>query len=288
MDNIFAEFGSSFVRSNDAVNNHLCVTQFGYHDFTNLTASDAYLIQSYFSLHFIIEGRGTLYIGDKKYSLSSGDIFIIPPDVLKSYFPDKTMPWKYVWLAFYGKAAPQYCKNALFDIYHPVFKSKYKKEIINTLFSLFKICESPKTMNSLFALSALYKVFAILTNERNPVVVSSSANAYISQTISIIEKNYCNPNLRVETICQELFISHSYLCAIFKKILNIPLSKYLIRYRLQKACELLKSTDLTVNSIARTVGYSDIGHFLKSFKAAYSMTPSEYRLNNVPPPRIGF
>ena len=53
--------------------------------------------------------------------------------------------------------------------------------------------------------------------------------------------------------------------------------KYLKSKRLEKAEELLKSTELRISEIAYDLGFEDMGYFSKSFTSVYKHSPSEYR-----------
>ena len=51
----------------------------------------------------------------------------------------------------------------------------------------------------------------------------------------------------------------------------------MIQFRIDKAKSLLTDTDMTVTDIARECGYSSYNYFVRQFKTAEGMSPSEYR-----------
>ena len=51
-------------------------------------------------LHFVVSGFGSFEIRGKKYKLSAGDIFVIPPNVETFYQADAENPWSYIWIGF--------------------------------------------------------------------------------------------------------------------------------------------------------------------------------------------
>ncbi|WNJ20305.1 AraC family transcriptional regulator [Pontibacter sp. G13] len=63
----------------------------------------------------------------------------------------------------------------------------------------------------------------------------------------------------------------------FKTVFDSSPNQYIKTKRLIKAQELLQSTELRISDIAYDVGFNDIGYFSKLFKAAFQMSPSEYR-----------
>ena len=55
--------------------------------------------------------------------------------------------------------------------------------------------------------------------------------------------------------------------------------QYLKALRLEKACELLGTTYLSVKEIAVQVGLNDASHFVRDFKKVYGLTPTQHRNN---------
>ena len=52
---------------------------------------------------------------------------------------------------------------------------------------------------------------------------------------------------------------------------------YLIKLRMERAAELLTTTDLSMKEIGNEVGYHEHSHFCRAFREMYSVTPSDYR-----------
>lgn len=72
-------------------------------------------------------------------------------------------------------------------------------------------------------------------------------------------------------------VSESHLGRLFKAETGWTLTQYVARERARRAAQLLASTDQPVRDIAAHVGYLDANYFVKVFRTAYAMTPSEYR-----------
>ncbi|MBC8080864.1 MAG: response regulator [Gorillibacterium sp.] len=71
--------------------------------------------------------------------------------------------------------------------------------------------------------------------------------------------------------------SPSYLGQLFKEQREETLINFIIRKRLEKACELLKDTSLKVYEVAYRLKYRNLNYFIRQFKDAFKMTPGEYR-----------
>ena len=83
--------------------------------------------------------------------------------------------------------------------------------------------------------------------------------------------------------------SQSRFCELFKDHTGLPPMEWLIRYRIEKACELLKTGSDAVSDIARKVGFDDPLFFSRVFRKRTGASPKDYRENAfiTPPVRQG-
>ena len=87
-----------------------------------------------------------------------------------------------------------------------------------------------------------------------------------------------NPNLGVEQLAEELFLSRSKLYRKIKALTGDTATEFIRKIRLEKAKELLEKTDLTVSEIGYKVGFSSPSYFTKCFKNQFGRIPKEVRL----------
>jgi len=78
-------------------------------------------------------------------------------------------------------------------------------------------------------------------------------------------------------LAQELKLKPANFSYMFKTELGVPFSQYLIKFRMQKAAELLFELAHKVYEVSAAVGFSDYVHFSKMFKRHMGFTPTEYR-----------
>ena len=93
---------------------------------------------------------------------------------------------------------------------------------------------------------------------------------------NFIEANYYK-RLRIADIAAQAGLNRSYFCRIFKEGTGLPPMSYLLNVRMRRAANLLKSTELTVNEVAVSVGYGDQLVFSKAFRKTYGCSPLAYR-----------
>ena len=92
-----------------------------------------------------------------------------------------------------------------------------------------------------------------------------------------IEENFADMDLSLEKLCKHLHVSVARFSTNFKKDMGISYVNFLTNVRLQKAVELLKTTDEKTYIIAEMVGYADQNYFSYVFKKKYGVSPSKYR-----------
>jgi len=93
-------------------------------------------------------------------------------------------------------------------------------------------------------------------------------------------KETCTQNLPIKAYADFIGFSEVYFVRFFKKAQKMTPHNYLIRLRLDRACNLLLHTKLPINLIADKVGYKTARYFSKAFYERYGLTPSEYRSKN--------
>lgn len=84
--------------------------------------------------------------------------------------------------------------------------------------------------------------------------------------------------IRLPTLAAEIArCSPGHLARLFRDELGVSFSDYLIDLRLQKASDLLRTTERAVVAIARATGYEDPSRFAAHFRRRFGRTPAEYR-----------
>ena len=94
-------------------------------------------------------------------------------------------------------------------------------------------------------------------------------------------KNYIylhyDEDLNLENLAEKVYLSSGYLSFIFKKETGMNLNRYIRVFRMEKAGELLKNTNMKVAQISEKVGFSNVSYFCRSFREFYGRSPESYR-----------
>lgn len=92
-----------------------------------------------------------------------------------------------------------------------------------------------------------------------------------------IAEHYEEPELTLKDVADCVGLNENYFTNRFTKETGETFSNYLTTLRMQKAKELLKTTQFKVYEVAEMVGYRNVEHFNRVFKKNNGMTPAQYR-----------
>ena len=235
------------------------------------------LVKNRFVIHYVISGKGYYKLNGKLYNLQAGDVFYIPANHIVLYYPDENEPWEYFWFEYSGKNALQLNERAGFKVEDPVYHVQNKEKIV-PLYD-FMLRELNDKTDDLMTISTVYRLFSTLINERFPQKTYSihSRDDLKSHICAYISANYATPTLSLTDIASHFNMNASYLSRFFKQTAGLPISKYIINFRMTKAISLLKQKNLSIKYIAISVGYSDPLYFSREFTRLFRVSPSSYR-----------
>lgn len=113
--------------------------------------------------------------------------------------------------------------------------------------------------------------------QRNGDQANAAAISHaVAAALEIIHKEYASP-LSLESIANRVYLTPSYLSALFHRQTGINIIKYLNNYRLDISVDLVKNTNKRVHDIAETVGFKGDSYFISQFKHRFGMTPAQSR-----------
>lgn len=90
-------------------------------------------------------------------------------------------------------------------------------------------------------------------------------------------KEHYTENITLSTIAADLYLTPQYVARIFKKKFHMTIVTAIIKARVEKACELLKTEKGSVAQVAEMVGYEDENYFGRVFKKYTGQTAAQYR-----------
>ena len=100
-------------------------------------------------------------------------------------------------------------------------------------------------------------------------------DARMIEIMNYVQANYID--ITLDDLAENFFLSKPYLSKYIKEKSGMTFGDLVKKIRMKKAKALLKSSNMTVENIAMSVGYQNVEHFNRLFKKAYDMTPMQFR-----------
>ncbi|HAX53410.1 AraC family transcriptional regulator [Muricomes intestini] len=221
-------------------------------------------------------GCGEILVENKKMELKKGDGILLSPCIPHSYVK-KEGQWQTSFVTFCGSLAPhinEIIGNAPYILVISPQAHYYNKWISRLIHSfqeqqLTAAALSTECYNFLLHFSQIYQA--------GDLQVQPLYKRYVAPVIKKIEENY-DEQVTTEDLAAAVYISSQYLNRLFQRFTGCSVYVYLTNYRMNKAKELLMNhLNLEIQQVHYRVGYTNISHFIASFKKHTGYTPLEFR-----------
>jgi len=220
-------------------------------------------VRTHWLLHYVVSGCGYFIRDKKKYTVSGGEIFVIPPFEETYYEADSVTPWHYIWIGFEAETLP-------FALDKAVINCLGAGRIFNDMLR----CSAFENGRSAFLCGKLWELFCLLLEQSG-----APKSGYVEKAINRMNSEYMN-DISISEIAKQLNIDRSYFSSIFKKSTGLSPQFYLNNLRLERAAELMIRYGQPPSTAAISSGYPDIYNFSKMFKRHFGVSPREYVKRN--------
>lgn len=112
----------------------------------------------------------------------------------------------------------------------------------------------------------------------------SKDDEFIIRLRQLLEANLSETDFNVKKLSSDLNISTTHLYRKLKALTGLSPVEFIRTFKLQKACELLSSTNYSIKEIGYGLGFNNLSYFVKCFREQFGLTPSTFRKNGLPEP----
>lgn len=262
------------------------------------------MIHDFYDVECCTRGEVFLYINERTYRLTQGDLYIIPPQTVHhKRFAAESSAASFVCIK--GRTFDRYLHAIGMSAQNVVFSQKLTPKAIslleNTMDSLevasslrINIPSGPRyveqirneTFSDYGGIEAAMRTSACLNlflaellriygQTAKPVQRRTIQQEYVDSAVRFIEANY-HLDIGVQSIADYIGIDRSYLFTLFREALGVSVRDYLIRYRMKVACDFLRQPGVTIKWVANSVGYETCS-FSRIFKRVMGITPAKYQ-----------
>jgi AraC-like DNA-binding protein len=243
-------------------------------------------VRNHFLFHYVISGRGYLDAvaqdgTTRRHSIEADQGFLICPGQVTTYCADRDQPWTYAWLEFDGLRAAESLTSAGLGVSQPVYvpENTFQGERVRDEMLYIADHAEASTLGLIGHLFLFLDELIRSSTTRREGKGAPLRDFYIQEAVTYMEQNY-QRELTVEELADVCKLNRSYFSKLFKEAMGCPPQEFLIRMRLSRATDLMKTGSASIGDISQQCGYPNQMHFSRAFKKHYGVSPREWRAQN--------
>lgn len=194
-------------------------------------------------------------------------LFFDPGMLLNEYFGEKNEIVRRRFLSLLGK-------DAIFGT----------AEQYGSLASITKlILEEMKTKGVFYIekvrgllLSLIFEIARISKDEDDPDVQLRTGVGQIQNALKYVELHYAEP-IRIQQLAEECHISETHFRRLFSEYIDMTPIEYVNMIRVLRACDVMRSSDDSMSTVALNCGFSTVSTFDRNFKHLIGVTPYQWK-----------
>ncbi|AEB06613.1 transcriptional regulator, AraC family [Coriobacterium glomerans PW2] len=246
-----------------------------------------------YEIMFCIKGPFYLTVGKEDYTIGAGDVFVVPPFTRLEGSRMSQKPVDFFWLHFFSQheEVPFTTDSELGDILRLLEASS--QQIVlpmqfqapdrhRLLVGLHEILAERCTSNVEFGLdecdyltsALLIELFKSYANVHR--TIEDDRMSYLQEWI----RANMSATLSVAEIARTAHLNVDYLTRLFNRSTGMTTLRYINHLKIEVAEVLLVHTEMTIKEVARASYFNDPKVFMRHFRTATGLSPSEYRKTN--------
>ena len=250
--------------------------------------------QDFFELVTVASGRGVHQVGNQKYEISAGSVFLIQPHQVHCYTEYNNL---LIYNLIFSKRfvrlflpdlnrLPGY--QLLFNLStHEAARStadgiriqeEFFPEVLHLLERMDKLNSSVQPGDKTMLLSLFANVMLLLARHAHWAGPSRqfACMEQLAGLLSELEKNFAG-QWSLERMAKVCNMSVSSFRQSFRKLTGLPPLEYLMQLRLNKAARALECSVDPLTKVALQCGFNDVNYFSRQFKKHFNILPNCYR-----------
>lgn len=264
-----------------------------YVHYRNINTFSAEPLEHYhdcYEIAFYIEADLSIFVRDKNYPISAGDIvFIDEYDIHKVIYSKNMRYTRYV-INFRRKFIIDLLKFMNIEsVLDSLLNRDYKRVSIN-LKQTAKLEESFRLLYSTYTeanvkdpelhnarmksqlILILIKINELFAQRKSTALPYSKKDYLVQQIINYIDLNYARP-INLDLLEKEFYVSKFYLSHVFKELTGFSVVEYILQKRVLEAKKLLSCGTRDIINISMECGFNNLQHFYRVYKRIMHETP---------------
>ena len=227
-------------------------------------------------LQHTVEGEGRLRFEATSHRVSAGDTMLVTVPHAHRYWLEDGESWRFFWIAFSGQEALRILRIILIDS-GPLFR--LSDAGVRRLAAACLDLSDAEAVTAGQASAIGYALLMALYDEvlgRSKARRSDGSQAAVLKVVAHV-RAHLGSGLGVGALADVAGCSRAHFTRLFTAIQGMSPSEFVLAQRMAHAASLLGEPGLAVKEVSHACGYQDPNYFAKAFRAAYGVSPSQFR-----------
>lgn len=230
---------------------------------------------------YCMEGRGWIEINKKRMEIGPSQFIAIPANVAHRYAANEKDPWTIYWIHFKGEIAAYIVDLILQNSKNYQPDLAYNENRIKLFEDIYSNLEKGYSQDNLRYVNMIFYHFlsSLLYEDKFNYVEHNKEEDLIARTIELMQKKI-HTIVTLQEFADFAKLSISHFSAVFREKTGYSPIEYFNHLKIQKACQYLLLTNMTVKEMAVSLGVDDQYYFSRMFSKLMGYSPVEYRKRN--------
>ena len=229
-------------------------------------------------LIYCVEGRGLASTENWRGEIGPGQVLLLPQGVAHQYEADSTEPWTIYWVHFQGTS------TAVFNQYlgdregiPPVTQAGISPQLVAHFRGLMAVHRTG--YNTRAFINAANQLRHMLTHIALEIrqAQARTPGSFDLEAVQSLMLEHIGQALNLDTLAAAARLSKYHFCNKYKNLTGYSPIKHFLNMKMEHACHLLDSTQLSVKGVAGALGYEDPLYFSRQFSRTVGLSPRAYR-----------
>lgn len=232
-----------------------------------------------YQLLYLTEGEGTFQSAHQRETrIKEGDLFLLFPGEWHSYHPDPKTGWKSYWIGFKGRNMDDRVRAGFLSPTKPIYHVGFSDDIVHLYKDAYETAIREAAYSQQVLAGLVNHIIGVMYSlERNIELNRNQGHVDMVNRARLRIRENLESSLTIQQVAEDLGVSYSNFRKLFKEYTGISPATYQQDLRLQRAKELLSTTDMSVKEIAYRLNFESPDYFSAKFKAKTGRRPSELR-----------
>jgi AraC-like DNA-binding protein len=232
-----------------------------------------------YQLLYLTEGEGTFQSTHQQETrIQEGDLFLLFPGEWHTYHPDNNKGWKSYWIGFKGQNIDDRIQYGFLSPEKPIYHVGFSSEIVRLYDNAYQTAvDETAYFQQMLAGIVNHLLGLMYSLERNRQLNKNRSHVDLINKARLRIRQELESDLTIQQVADELGVSYSNFRKLFKEYTGISPALYQQDLRLQRAKELLSTTDMSIKEIAYQLNFESPDYFSSKFRAKVGRKPSEFR-----------